>query len=250
MIDIHSHILPNIDDGARDIEETFNIINEAIEAGFTDIISTSHYMQDSYVVDKTQRDIFINDIQAKLDENNINMKLYNGAEIYISSDLDMLVKNNIVPTLNNSRYILLELPMNSKIMYLEDAIHKLLSMNLIPIIAHPERYSYVQRNPNIIIDLVQKGVLFQANYGSIIGIYGKKPKKTVEKLLKNNMIHFLGSDIHRQHTIYNNMGEILKSLEKLMNKETIKLLTQKNPMNIINNEKIDIPNPIKIRKFF
>lgn len=250
MIDIHSHILPNIDDGARDINETFDIINEAISAGFTDIFLTPHYMSGAYTTDKTEIETKINVLKKELSDSNININLHCGAENYICQDLDCLIRDNVVPTLNNSRYILFELPMNSKVIYLDNIIYKLISMNLVPIIAHPERYTYVQDNPNMLIDLIQKGVLFQSNFGSIIGEYGRAPQKTIKKLLKNNMVHFLASDTHRHKMIYTKMDDVLKELKKLVDDETIELLTQENPRDIVNNKEIDIYNPIKIKKFF
>ena len=238
MVDIHSHILPNIDDGAKSIEETLKLIDEAINAGFTDIISTSHYMEGLCDANKSKRESIIKDVQKILDENGIDMRIHNGAECYISINTERLVKENIVPTLNNSRYILIEFPMNAKILFLENIIQRLFDMDLVPIIAHPERYNYVQKNPKILLSLIKKGVLFQANYGSITGVYGRQAKKTVEKLLKDKMIHILATDVHRQHTIYTNMGSILKALGKLVDDKYNRKLTQENPMKVLNDEVI------------
>ena len=87
MIDIHTHILPSIDDGSRDAAETFDMINEAYDAGFTDIITTSHYITEQYEVNKNERNLLLNDIQNKVDVENINLILHNGAEAYIMPNL-------------------------------------------------------------------------------------------------------------------------------------------------------------------
>lgn len=249
MVDFHSHILPEIDDGSRSIEETIDMLEEAQKAGFSSIISTSHYIDGSYDCDKITREKLINEIQGILINKGINLKIYNGAEAYISRDLSLLVKDGKVPTMNNSKYLLFELPMNTKVLFLEDVIFSLLSNKIVPIIAHPERYSFVQDDPNSLIDLINKGVLFQMNYGSILGYYGKDVKKTALKLLKANMIHFLGSDAHRHHSIYTNILENKSDIIKIVGEEKFKELSEKNPTHVINNEDIEIEKPSKIKKF-
>ena len=93
MIDFHSHILPNIDDGSRSIEETFNLIQEAKNVGFDAIISTSHYMENYYETDTPEREVWINAIYENLQAKNINIKLYLGNEIYLSENIIKLLKN-------------------------------------------------------------------------------------------------------------------------------------------------------------
>lgn len=140
--------------------------------------------------------------------------------------------------------------MNTKVLFLEDTIFNLLSINVIPVIAHPERYSFVQEDPNILLDLIDKGVLFQMNYGSPSGLYGKEVKKTAIKLLKANMIHFLGSDAHRHNSIYSNINEFKKNIIKVIGEDKFKELSEDNPKHVINNENIEIEEPAKIKKFF
>ena len=136
--------------------------------------------------------------------------------------------------------------MQNKMLSTDNILYNLLSSNIVPIIAHPERYKYVQDNPNILIDLIEKGVLFQANFASVIGHYGNNAKKTVIKLLQNNMIHCLGTDCHRAKTIYTNMDKILEHLNKILPKKEIEKLTTINPMKIISNQEIKINFPNRI----
>lgn len=248
MIDMHSHILPGIDDGAKNIEESINMLKEAKQAGFTDIISTSHFIEENYNTSKEVREIIINKIKQEIHDIDIN--IYNGCEAYVSENMQELIKSDILPTINNSRYLLFELPMNNEIIILDKIIYNLKQIGIVPIIAHPERYSYVQDNPNMLIDLIENGVLFQVNYASVIGKYGSKAKKTAEKLLKNNMAHFLGTDTHRQNSIYTEMNKILKRLNKIVTKEKLEELTTLNPQKVLNNETINIEEPKRIKKFF
>lgn len=122
----------------------------------------------------------------------------------------------------------------------------MIQYKLVPILAHPERYSFIQKEPELVYDLIKKGVLMQANYGSIIGQYGEKAKMIVEKFLQNNMIHFLGSDVHRQNTIYTRMPEILSEIEEIIGEEKLRELTTVNPELAIHNKRIDISEPIPV----
>lgn len=235
MIDFHSHILPNIDDGSKSQEQSKAIIEEAIEAGFTKIISTSHYLEDYYEVDEANREIMI----RKLNEDCKDIELYLGSEIYITDSIVQLLEDKKASTINNSRYVLFELPLNSKPFNAKEVVYKLIEKEYIPIIAHPERYSYVQDDIDFVNELAEMGAFFQANYGSIIGLYGRKAEKTVKKLLKDGLIHFLGSDVHRDNQIYPYMPKIFKKLSKIISEDEIEELTTINPQRVLDNEDIE-----------
>ena len=138
------------------------------------------------------------------------------------------------------------MPLNAEPMNLYDIVYQMLQYKLVPILAHPERYSYVQKDPELIYDLIQKGVLMQANYGSIIGQYGEKAQIIVKKFLENDMIHFLGTDVHRQNTIYAKIPEILVELTELIGENKLKELSDTNPRLVLHNKKIDIEEPSKV----
>lgn len=246
MIDVHSHILPNIDDGSRSIEETFNLIKEAKEAGFEGIVCTSHYMENYYETNRPEREVWINAIHENLENKNIDMNLYLGNEIYMSDNIIELLEDGKATTMNDTSYVLFELPMNVEPMNLYDMVYEMQQYKIVPILAHPERYSFVQTDPELIYDLIDKGVLMQANYGSIIGQYGKKAQMIVQKFLENNMIHMLGTDVHRQNTIYPKIPEIILELKSLIGEEKVKELTTINPELVINNKRIDIRKPYKV----
>ena len=108
MIDFHSHILPNIDDGARSIEETFNLIQEAKNVGFDAIISTSHYMENYYETDTPEREVWINAIYENLQAKNINIKLYLGNEIYLSENIIKLLEEGKASTINDTSYVMIQ----------------------------------------------------------------------------------------------------------------------------------------------
>ena len=206
MIDFHSHILPEIDDGSRNLEQSISMINEAKEVGFTKIISTSHYMENYYECDVEKRKQLIKQLQGEVQD----IKLYLGNEIYITNNIIELLKNGKASSINNTRYVLFEFPLiTTKPMNDKEVIYRLVENGYIPIIAHPERYPFIQENPEYLFELEDMGALFQANYGSIIGMYGLKAKRTLKILLRNNLISFFGSDIHRPEQVYNKIPKIV-----------------------------------------
>ena len=247
MIDFHTHILPNVDDGSKSIEETFELLKEAQKVGFDTIISTSHYIEDYYNVNVSEREVWINAISEILEKENNDLKLYLGNEVYLTENMIELLETGKATTINKSRYILFEFPMNTKPMNMYDIIYDMLQTKLIPILAHPERYSFVQKEPEIIYDLIQKGVLMQANYGSIIGRYGEKAQIMVRKFLENNMIHFLGSDVHKKNTIYPRIPQALSEIKEIIGKEKLDELTTINPSMVLKDQKIEIDEPVEFK---
>lgn len=247
MIDFHTHILPNIDDGSRSIEETFNLIKEAKNVGFEAIISTSHYMEKYYETNAPEREVWINAIYENLRAKNIDINLYLGNEIYLSENIIKLLEEGKASTINDTSYVLFEMPLNAEPMNLYDVIYEMMQYKLVPILAHPERYSFVQKEPELIYDLIEKGVLMQANFGSILGIYGEKTQIIIRKFLESNMIHFLGTDVHRQNSIYPRVPEALEEITKIIGNEKMKELTEINPRLVLHNKKIEIDTPQKVQ---
>ena len=240
MIDLHSHILPSIDDGSRNIDETIELIKEATNVGFEGIITTSHYMEGYYETGIQEREILIQAIYQKIRQRNINTKLYLGNEIYLSDNIIELLKEGKASTINNTSYVLFEMPLNVEPLNLYDIAYELIQNKLVPILAHPERYTFIQKDLELIYDLIDLGVLMQANYASIDGYYGTKAQIIAKNLLENNMIHFLGSDVHRANTIYPKIPEILKKLEQIIGSKKLEKLTTTNPNLALQNKRIEI----------
>lgn len=234
MIDFHSHILPNIDDGSRNIEQSEKIVKEAQDAGFTKIIATSHYIEKYYEYNEEERIKLIEQVRKQ----SCDVDIVLGNEIFFTEDMIKLIKEKKASTINNSRYILFELPMNSKPMNAKEVVYRLIEEGYIPIIAHPERYTYVQENIEYVRELFEMGTLFQSNYGSIIGMYGKKAEKTIKRLLKEKLIQFLGSDVHYENQIYPKIPKAIKKIRKILSDEELKELTTINAQKVLNNENI------------
>ena len=252
MIDFHSHIIPGIDDGARNIDETIQLLEEASKIGFDGVVLTSHYIENYFESNEKQRLEIIQNIQEVLKKDNKNIKLYIGNENYLSNNLINLIKDKKASSINNSRYVLFEMPLTieKEPMNLTDVIYKLQGNKFVPILAHPERYTFIKKNPQLVYDLVDMGVLMQSNYGSILGQYGKRTETVAKILLKNNLVHFLGSDVHRENTIYKRIPEALYKIEKMIGAEKLSELTTINPQLAINNKDIDFELPDKFKISF
>ena len=236
MIDIHSHIIPNVDDGARSVEETFNILKEAQEAGFTDVILTSHFLLNYYETNAQELIFWKEKLQEVLKKQGTKINLHSGMEIYITNQMEELLENKKILTLANSRYMLIELPLATNVKYFDYVVYYLEAKGIKPIIAHPERYKCVQKDPDIVEEYIEKGCLIQCNYGSIVNLYGREAEKTIKTLLKKNQVHFLGSDVHRENGTYLIILDEIKKIRKIIGENKINELTTINPKKILQNE--------------
>lgn len=238
MVDIHSHIINNIDDGSRSLDESISILKNMQDAGFTEIVFTPHYILDSkYQNTIKEKKEKLKLIEKKLKEENINLKLYIGNEIFIDSQISKEIGKNAYP-INNSKYILLELPMSGEFNNSLGIISGLISQGYKVVLAHPERYETVIKDINILDEYKSLGVIFQSNIGSIFGMYGKDVKKTIKKLFKRKYIDLLSSDIHHKSYNYDYFYKIEKKLKKYYTEDEIKDLLINNAKKIINNKNI------------
>lgn len=252
MVDIHSHILPSIDDGAQSIDESINIIKKAQAAGVTDIIVTPHFILGSdYDANNEKKRKLLTKLKKKIKDENIDINLYLGNEVFIENDLLKLRQDKLITTLNNSKYLLFELPMNGKYSGLLDIVFHLSCKGYTCIIAHPERYASFKKNPRIVEKLIDQGVLFQCNISSFLGYYGKEAQKLALLLLKHHAITFLASDIHREKSEhYNNINKVRKVLKKYISKDEIDDLFINNGKKVINKEKITMNSIKPFKKSF
>lgn len=251
MIDIHSHIVFEVDDGAKNIEQSIEMLKEARKAGFEKVIVTPHYMEEYYEEEKQEIEKKVEILREKMREINCKIEILQGNEIYITNQMNELLEKEKSTTLNQSQYVLFELPLNAEAMNLIEVIYQILESRRIPILAHPERYPFIQKDPNKLLPLIEEGVLIQSNYGSILGQYGKESKKTIKQMLEHNMVHFLGSDVHRPNTIYPKINQARNEIEKIIGKEKLEEITTYNPQQIIESNEIEIetPTPIKTTIF-
>lgn len=233
MIDLHSHILFETDDGSKTIEESVKMVKEAESAGFTTICCTPHYLEPRYIKTKEENKQTLEKLKQELSNFEINIELVLGNEIFITNNIEELVNNEKVSTLGDSEYILFELPLFQKLPNAIDILRNLPYSKMI--LAHPERYEYVQKDLSYLDDFIEMGILLQGNYESIIGKYGRGAQKTIKKLLKQRKIDLLSTDAHKPLSTYSRMAEIEKKLRKVIKEDYYKSLTEETPRDILKN---------------
>ena len=240
MIDMHCHILFGIDDGCKTIDESLETIKNMKSLGFNSLVLTPHYIKGAnYNCNNKMKKERLELLKDELNKRNIEMNLFLGNEVYINEDINNLVIRKEIRTLNNTRYILIELPFNSRLNGLDDYLYELRLKGYKVIIAHPERYRYFQDDYKLASELYSSGVLFQCNYGSIVGQYGTDSMKLVKHLLKENMLDFICSDVHKPNSsLFNNFEEIKSRIIKIIGIEKFNLITNDNMLKVIND--IDI----------
>lgn len=233
MIDIHSHILPGIDDGADDIDASMVLIRELFDNGVTDIIATPHYVDETnYISNVVANTKLIKKLTTRLKKEKIDIKLHLGNEIYICSKILELLSASEISALGGSKYLLVELPMSGEYPGYMDVFMELQRAGYKVILAHPERYTAFFDDFDSIRELYDMGVLLQCNLGSFIGHYGKQPKKLAEKLAKNDMIFAVASDIHHPRGS-KFMPAVMKRLSKFYGTFELEDILEKNPKKIL-----------------
>ncbi len=252
MIDIHSHIIPSIDDGSKSIEMTLEMLEGAQKDGINQIVATPHYIR-GYAEENISRvKKWVEYINSIVKKNNMNINIYCGQEIYFTNNiLDDYFQNNI-GTINGTRYMLIEFPMHKMDDEIFEKIYELQIRDIIPIIAHPERYEYFIEKPFMINEFIKEGYLFQMNSGSISGRYGKNVKKTSELFLRNNIYNFIGSDAHNN---FDRNMMIRADLELTYKKNRhIRNIVEESSISLMKNEKVNFYGEKikfkKVRTFF
>ena len=194
--DIHSHLIPGIDDGSPDMETTISLINKMLELGFSKVITSPHIMSDFYRNSSEEILSGLNAVRAELKLQNINIDIDAAAEYYIDYEFEKKIGKDTFLTFGES-YILIELSFLSEPKNLFEIIFKLQLDGYKVVLAHPERYHYYEMKDYE--KLIQRGVLLQINLLSLIGYYSIQIKKKAEDLIANNMVSFVGTDCHNHH---------------------------------------------------
>mgnify|MGYP004629368829 FL=1 len=240
MIDMHNHILYGIDDGCKTIEESIETIKNMKKIGFNSIVLTPHYIEDSsFKANNNLKLERLEILKEELLKNNIDVNLFLGNEIFINESINELIINKEIRSINNTRYILIELPFNNQILNLDDYLYELKLKGYKIIIAHPERYTYFKDNYKEARKLYDSGVLFQVNYGSIIGQYGSSSLKLVKKLLKDDMVDFISTDIHKpSSSLFDKFDDIKHKIIKIIGEDKFKDISYNNILKVINDEDI------------
>ena len=250
MIDIHCHILPNMDDGPETLDETLEMCRMALADGTTTIVATPH-QQDG--IHNTSADAILKNVHsvaALLKRSNLNLELLPGADVRVDVDTGEKIGQGEILSLNNTkRYFLLEFPAHTIPPNMDRLIFNLLLKNIVPILTHPERIFEVQENPNRVYELVSMGVLSQITAMSVTGEFGSRARKCARMLLKHNLVHIIASDAHSADYRPPILSNAVKAVSRLLGEERAMDMVTTIPSQIIRGEPIQIlAPPMKIRR--
>ncbi|APF24071.1 MULTISPECIES: tyrosine-protein phosphatase [Clostridium] len=246
MIDIHSHIIPGIDDGSRSMEMTIDMLKIAEKSGIQKVFATPHYLLEygESKIDEVKG--YVREINERLKEEQIGIKVYSGQEVYFTENIVNDYINGNIGTLNDSKYMLIEFDMRNFESSVFDYLYELQVKGITPIIAHIERYKYIIQTPELINRFIGEGYLFQLNSGSIEGKFGSEVEKTAKLLLKNGVYNFIGSDAHNASF---SRGMDVKDALNLIDCDNLNKFEESSTL-LINNENVKFSgNLIKKKNF-
>lgn len=259
MIDMHCHILPCIDDGAADIENALAMAQIARDHGTTAIVATPHVIEGDCLPSWEQILAQCENLQTELMAVKSKLRIYPGAEVALSLDILEQITGPGKYCINGGPYMLVELPALQIPLYTDDFFFTLQTRGIIPILAHPERHPEIAKNPGMLYEWIQHGVLVQINAPSLSGRMGERARTTAELLLTHNMVHFIGSDAHGQKKRTPNLRSVVPKLHSLVGCESAELMLTANPEHVLLGNEIllaELPDAIypetsgRIEKWF
>ena len=196
IVDIHSHVLPGMDDGSHDMEQSVQMLRLAREEGITHMILTPHYKQGRYRADTGMIHSRIRQLQELIEREELGIQLYAGTEAYYRSGLAEKLEEGELCTLNGTNSVLLEFSPFEEYLYIRNSMDELLGMGYQPVLAHVERYQCLVKDIEKVRYLKDMGCEIQVNAGSISGNNGFGMKRFTHKLLKEELVDYLGTDAH------------------------------------------------------
>ncbi|MDT2758658.1 tyrosine-protein phosphatase [Enterococcus xiangfangensis] len=254
MIDLHCHILPGIDDGAKTLEDSLDMARKAISQGITHLMCTPHHNNGKYFNPADQVIEKVAVLQQELDDRNLGLTLLEGQEVRITGTLlEDIARGEILFTDLDDTYILIEFPTGEVPAYTKQLFFNLLSQGHTPVIVHPERNAVFRKNPNDLIPFLEMGVLTQLTAPSIVGVFGKEIQKTAKQMLKHNMLYMVASDAHnlRHRNFY--LKEAYEEIKKEQGQSTVVAMQQMTKA-LVNGDPVTTPDFIEIKekkfKFF
>ena len=255
MIDLHSHIIPAVDDGCKNEAMSLAMLRKAAASGTKAIFATSHVLSAGEHPSWETLKAGVEKLRTVCKDNDIDLDIYSGTEVFMDWELlDELAVNGSY-CLNGERfgqqavtYILVELPMHFIPQYADDFWYELRLKGVVPILAHPERYPELMANTEKLLAWRREGLLLQCNAGSFAGRFGEAAEKAAKLLLKNHLVDFIGSDAHRDVGRDTDMREGASVIREVAGEEELKRISEENPRKVIQGEAIEIVKPKQLIK--
>lgn len=234
MIDLHSHILPEQDDGARNLQDSLAMARMAVDSGVTVMVATPHCVSDR------SREVYgaWQLLREALEESGIPLRLLLGMEIFGTPDTLRLLQERKLFTMNGSRYPLVEFSFYSDGSEESRILRSLCNAGYRPMVAHPERYRYVQENPGLLNSWHRMGCLLQVNKGSLLGRFGHTAQETAMELVERGFAAVVASDAHSPRMRTPWMKEVRSMLSETISPRCARVLLEENPRKILKNEDV------------
>ena len=234
FIDIHIHILPGMDDGAKNIDESIDMAKAYAELGITRLIATPHFIPGTaWAAGRDQIAAKIEELQEHLTIDAINLKISPGMEIAYHKKLSDRLEKGLLQSLGTSNGYLLEPSFNDSYDDLLRCAKQIMTQGSVAILAHPERIPSFQETPEPLLQLVEEGLQVQLNIGSLLGRFGESSKKMAMYLIKENSVHFLASDAHSMKKRRPLSREDWKQLTELLGDDLLTKLCITNPSRLL-----------------
>lgn len=238
MTDIHTHIIPGVDDGSESMQMSLSMLALSAESGITAVVATPHCNipgeADNYVSMDLYTD-FLN-LQKEAERAEIPVKILRGMEVYTTPELPKLIRERKVWSLNGTRYLLLEFAFNEEPSFCTEMLKTLRKMGVRPVVAHPERYFFIQDDPQIAYEWCIGGAALQINKGSLLGRFGEGPERTARLLVGHGLAACVASDAHSDYQRSTYMTDVSRMLAADYGEELRDLLMEVNPGRILKNE--------------
>ena len=249
MIDIHSHLLPGVDDGADSLDASIDFLQRLKNVGFNEVVITPHIYPDLYENDPDDLNRRFDEMQKHVEKYfKGDLKIYPGSEVYLAENsVDDIANGNVVTLNRTGKYILFEIDLTFISPGMEEMIKKLQTKGYHLIWAHPERNSQAIKDFSNITKMIDMDVLLQINLGSLNGSYGDEVRHAVIRMLQRNMVHLIGSDCHCTSRRMGNVKEAMDVLREYADPHYLKLILEKNAKRILEG-KIVYPFPYRIKR--
>jgi protein-tyrosine phosphatase len=242
MIDIHSHILSGLDDGATHMQESLNMARQAVSQGIHTVIATPHHANGRYLNESDIIKSSVDQLNARLQEEQIPLQVLAGQEVRVYQELLKHLEDGELLSLDNSRYILLEFPSYGIPSSIPEVLYELQVMGKVPVIAHPERNQEIIKNPVKLLELVELGALSQVTAQSVFGGFGKEIQRLSLDLCKKYLTHFIASDAHNVTNRPFLLGQAYEVVNDKLGPEITNYF-QNNALSVIENTSITLHRP-------
>ncbi|MCZ8519335.1 MULTISPECIES: tyrosine-protein phosphatase [Paenibacillus] len=250
MIDIHNHILPALDDGARDMEQTLRMVRQAESLGVTTLIATPHHANGTFINESEVIRRSVDEVNQRIQERGMTVKVLPGQEVRWFGRLMKDLENGKLVPLADSRYLLLEFPSSYVPAAARQTISSLVAANYIPIIAHPERNRAIFQQPSLLYDFIREGALSQVTSHSITGLFGKKIQKFSLDLCRKHCAHFIASDAHHETGRCFNLPNAYEYIGEHLGADYVEGFISRASL-VVRNQNIETVEPIRpARKWF